>query len=57
VERRRSRWGTIAAGGVVIAGGIAVALVETARLPKWSIWVVVAATIGLVAAIRALTRR
>lgn len=45
------------AGAVVIAGGVAVALVEAFKLPKGSIWIVVGAAAVLVAAIRALTAR
>jgi UDP-N-acetylmuramyl pentapeptide phosphotransferase/UDP-N-acetylglucosamine-1-phosphate transferase len=47
----------VAAGGVVIAAGLAVGLVEVYRLPKGSIWVVVGVTVGLVLLIRALDRR
>lgn len=53
---RRSHVGTILNGAVVIAAGFAIALVEAYRLPKGSIWVVVAAAVVLVAAIRLLTR-
>ncbi len=48
--------GTVIAGGVVIAGGIGVALVEWLHFPKGSVWLVVAATAGLVALVRALVR-
>ena len=54
---RRSQWSMVAAGGVVIAAGLAVGLVEVYRLPKGSIWVVVGVTVGLVLLIRALDRR
>jgi hypothetical protein len=54
---RRSHWGLVAAGVVVIAGGVGVGLVEILHLPKGSIWLVVGATVALVAAIRALTAR
>jgi len=54
---RRSQWGMVAAGGVVIAAGVAVGLVEVYRLPKGSIWVVVGVTVALVLLIRALDRR
>jgi UDP-N-acetylmuramyl pentapeptide phosphotransferase/UDP-N-acetylglucosamine-1-phosphate transferase len=47
----------VAAGGVVIAAGVAVGLVEVYRLPKGSIWVVVGVTVALVLLIRALDRR
>ncbi len=39
--KRRARWTAVAAGGVVIAAGFAIALVELLRLPKGSVWVVV----------------
>jgi UDP-N-acetylmuramyl pentapeptide phosphotransferase/UDP-N-acetylglucosamine-1-phosphate transferase len=55
--RQRSRRGLALAGGVVIAAGFAIALVEALKLPKGSIWMVVAATVALVALIRWLTRR
>lgn len=45
------------AGGVVIAAGFGVALVEAYRLPKGSIWIVVAVAVLLVVLIRALGRR
>lgn len=38
----RQRWPTIAAGGVVIGAGFAIALAELFRFPKGSVWVVVA---------------
>jgi UDP-N-acetylmuramyl pentapeptide phosphotransferase/UDP-N-acetylglucosamine-1-phosphate transferase len=47
----------VIAGGVVIAAGVAVGLVEVYRLPKGSIWVVVGVTVLLVLLIRALDRR
>ena len=53
---RRSHWGTILAGGVVIAAGFAIAIVEVLRLPKGSIWLVVAAALVLVVLIRRFTR-
>jgi hypothetical protein len=48
--------GLILAGVVVIVAGFGIAIVEALRLPKASIWVVVGATIVLVAAIRLLSR-
>jgi hypothetical protein len=54
---RRSQWGPVVAGGVVVAAGVAVGLVEVYRLPKGSIWVVVGVTVALVLLIRALDRR
>jgi UDP-N-acetylmuramyl pentapeptide phosphotransferase/UDP-N-acetylglucosamine-1-phosphate transferase len=47
----------VAAGGVVIAAGLAVGLVEVYRFPKGSIWVVVGVTVALVLLIRVLDRR
>jgi hypothetical protein len=54
VKRRRSRWSPVLAGGVVIAAGFGVALVEAYRLPKGSIWFVVGAAVLLVLVIRFL---
>jgi hypothetical protein len=47
----------VLAGAAVIAGGVAVGLVELLRLPKGSVWAVVAATIALVVAIMKLSGR
>ena len=47
----------LVAGGVVIAAGVGVALVETFRMPKGTIWVVVAAAVLLVLLIRLVSRR
>jgi len=55
--RSRSHVGLALAGAVVIAGGIAIGVVEWLKLPKGSVWIVVAVTAGLVGAIRALSRR
>ena len=54
MTRRRPRWSPILAGGVVIAAGFGVALVEAYRLPKGSIWLVVGAAVLLVLLIRFL---
>jgi hypothetical protein len=56
MSRRRSQWGTVAAGGVVIVAGFGVAVVEALKLPKGSIWIVVAAALVLVLLIRRATR-
>ena len=56
MSRRRSHWGTIVAGAVVIAAGFGVAVVEVLKLPKGSIWVVVAAALLLILLIRRATR-
>jgi hypothetical protein len=55
--RRGSRSGLVLAGAVVIAGGVAVAVVEWLRFPKGSVWIVVAVTIALVVLIRGVTGR
>jgi hypothetical protein len=57
VQSRRGRVGTIVAGVVVIAGGVAVAVVELLQLARGSVWLVAAATVALVALIRGLTAR
>ena len=57
MRRRRSQAGLVLAGGVVIAGGIAMGLVELLHFPKGSVWVVVAATIALVVLIMKLSGR
>jgi uncharacterized membrane protein YgaE (UPF0421/DUF939 family) len=56
-KRRRQQAATLIAGGVVIAAGIGVAVVETFRMPKGSIWLVVAAAVLLVLLIRLVSRR
>lgn len=56
MSRRRSQTGLILAGGVLIAAGFAVAVVEMLQLPKGTIWLVVAAAAALLALIRATTR-
>ena len=55
--RRRRRWPAILAGGVVIAAGFGVALVEVYRWPQGSLWFVVGAAVLLVFLIRMLGRR
>lgn len=56
-RRRRSQTGLVLAGAVVIAAGVAIGLVELFRLPKGSVWVVVAVTIALVFTIMRLSGR
>ena len=56
MSRRRSHWGSVLTGAVVIVAGFGVAVVEALRLPKGSIWLVVAAALVLVLAIRRATR-
>jgi len=53
---RRGRWPTIAAGGVVIAAGFAIALVGLLRFPKGSVWIVVAVASLLLVVLRAVGR-
>ena len=55
--RRRSHLATVVAGGVIIAAGFGVAIVEALRLPRGSIWVVVGAAALLVGLIRLLSAR
>lgn len=55
-RRRRSDLGLAAAGAVIVLGGVGVGLVEWLGLPKGSVWGVVAATVALAAALRALGR-
>jgi hypothetical protein len=54
---RQARLGSVVAGAVVVAGGVAVGVVELLHFPKGSVWIVVAATLGLVVLIRGLTSR
>jgi hypothetical protein len=53
---RRSRLAPLLSGAVVILAGFGIGFVEALRLPKASIWIVVAAAIVLIALIRLLTR-
>jgi hypothetical protein len=55
--RRRRRWPALLAGGVVIAAGFGVALVEVYRLPKGSLWIVVGVAVLLIIVIRVLGER
>jgi hypothetical protein len=55
--RRRSHRGLVLAAVVIGLAGFAVAIVEALRLPKGSIWVVVAVAAILVGVIRAWTSR
>ena len=57
MRRRRSQTGLVIAGAVVVAGGVAVGVVELLHLPKGSVWIVVAATVALVVAIMKLSGR
>ena len=57
MRRRRSQTGLVVAGGVVVAAGVAIGLVELFHFPKGSVWVVVALTVALVFAIMKLSGR
>ena len=57
MRRRRSQIGLVLAGGIVIAGGVAVGIVELLGFPKGSVWVVVTVTIALVVAVMKLSGR
>ena len=57
MKGRRRRWAPMLAGGVVIAAGFGVALVEAYRFPKGSIWFVVGGAVLLVVLIRVLGAR
>ena len=57
MRRRRSQTGLVLAGGVVVAAGVAIGLVELFGFPKGSVWVVVALTVALVFAIMKLSGR
>lgn len=57
MKRRRSQTGLVLAGAVVVAGGVAIGLAELFRLPKFSVWIIVAATAALVFGIMKLTGR
>ena len=55
-RRRRSTLAPVLSAAVVILGGFGIAMVEAWRLPKASIWIVVAGAVILIAAIRVLSR-
>ena len=57
MKRRRSQTGLVLAGAVVIAGGVAVGVVELLGYPKGSVWLVVAATVAAIVTIMKLTGR
>ena len=57
MKRRRPRWAPMLSGGVVIAAGFGVALVEAYGFPKGSLWFVVGGAVVLVQLIRALGAR
>jgi hypothetical protein len=56
VSRRRASWGAALAAAVLVAAGFAVAVVEMLRLPKGSVWGVVAVALILLVLIRRLGR-
>jgi membrane protein YdbS with pleckstrin-like domain len=57
MRRRRSQVGLVLAGAVVIAAGVVIGLVELFAYPKGTVWIVVAVTIAVVAAIMKLSGR
>jgi hypothetical protein len=57
MRRRRPGWAAGLAGGVVIAAGFAVALVEVYQWPRASIWLVAGAAVLLLLLIRRLAGR
>jgi hypothetical protein len=57
MRRRRSQLGLVLAGGAVIAGGVAIGVIEMLGFPKGSVWAVVAVTLGLIVAIMKLSGR
>ena len=56
MRQRRSQWRLALGGGVVIAAAFTVALVESYRMPKGSIWIVVGVAALLLVLIRVLGR-
>jgi hypothetical protein len=52
----RSRWPAIAAGGIVVAAGFTIAVVELLRFPKGSVWIVVGAAALLLFLLRVIGR-
>ena len=57
MRRRRSGWAAGLTGGVVVAAGFAVALVEVYRWPKGSIWLVAAGAALVILLIRLVDGR
>ena len=53
---RRERWSAIAAGGVLIAAGFAIALAELLRFPKGSVWIVAGAAVLVLFVLRVVGR-
>ena len=56
MPRRHSHVGLVLAGLVVVAAGFAIGAVELLRLPRGSVWIVVAVAAVIVGLIRVLTR-
>jgi hypothetical protein len=54
--RRRSTFASILGGAIVITTGLAVGIVEALRLPKGTLWIIVALAVVLLLAVRTLTR-
>jgi len=57
MPNERARTGMVLAGGVIVAGAVGVAIVEWLRFPKGTIWLVIGATVAIVAIIRRFTAR
>ena len=56
MRRRRSHWRLAVGGAVVIAAAFTVALVERYRMPKGTIWIVVAVAALLAFLVRVVGR-
>ena len=54
--RKRSGTASVLAGAVIILAGLGVGVVEALRLPRGTLWIVVAAAVALIALIRRLAR-
>ena len=52
----RAWWPTTAAGGIVVAAGFAIALVELLRYPTGAVWVVVGVAALLLFVLRVVAR-
>lgn len=57
MSRRRSGWAAGLAGGVVIAAGFGVALVQVYRWPKGAIWLVAGTAVLVIVLLRRLGGR
>ena len=54
---RRGPMAHLLAGAAIVAGAIGIGVVEALRLPKGSVWLVVAITLVVVVVARSLPRR